>query len=167
MEPKSRSAGRALLKGGVRCHAASTAITARNETALSEKTTPAPRAAVANAATARPPRAGPAARARLNPALFIAMASGNSGRGTNSGTIDCQAGLFKAEPILSRKVSASSVAGETIPASVRAARMATLASIHVCQKSSRRRRSKMSAAAAGGVAQGRAEAGWRRSASRR
>ncbi len=123
-----------------------------NDTALSEKTTPAPRAAVANAATARPPSAGPAARARLKPALLRAMASASSGRGTNSGTMDCQAGLFRAEPMLSRKVSASRVAGETIPASVRAARMATLASIHDCQKSSRRRRSKISAAPPAGKA---------------
>jgi hypothetical protein len=52
-----------------------------------------------------------------------------------------------AEPMLRRKVKASSVQGEIWPRKVSRARVATLPSIQTCQKMSRRRRSKMSAVA--------------------
>ena len=53
-------------------------------------------------------------------------------------------------PTFSRKVSTSSVAGETIPKMVSALNSATVASIQACQKINRRRRSKMSAVAPAG-----------------
>ena len=61
----------------------------------------------------RPPSAGPTARARLLLAELRETVSGMSSRGTSSGTMACQAGLFMAEPMLSRKVKARRVQGET------------------------------------------------------
>ena len=83
------------------------------------------------AATARPPSAGPRARARLNPALLSETASGNCSRGTSSGTIACQAGLFIAVPIFSRKVRISSTHGEMMLKKVSTLRIAT-ARQHPC-----------------------------------
>ena len=76
--------------------------------------------------------------------------AGQLGRGTSSGTMACQAGLFMAAPMFSKKVSASSVHGEMMPANVSTLRTATVASIQTCQKISRRRRSTMSAVAPAG-----------------
>ena len=60
----------------------------------------------------------------------------------------CQAGLFMAEPMLSRKVKARSDQGRDMSESkVRTARMPRVGRIHACQKIRRRRRSKMSAVA--------------------
>ena len=94
-----------------------------------------------------PPRAGPTARARLLLAALRLTVSGMSSRGTSSGTMACQAGLFMAEPMLSRKVKASSDEGETRVEEGEDGEDAVEASIHACQKMRRRRRSKMSAVA--------------------
>jgi hypothetical protein len=150
MEPNSRSEGSALLNNGVRCHVYSMAITAMKEAALNRNTLPAPVVTEANAATASPPSAGPTARARLNPALLIEIASGNSERGTNSGTIACQAGLFMAEPMFRKKVRTSSAHGEMMPARVSAQSTRAAASIQACQNISSLRRSKISAVAPAG-----------------
>ncbi len=75
------------------------------------------------------------------------MASVSISRGTSSGTIACHAGLFIAVPMFSMKVSESSHHGPITPLKVSTLSTATAASIHVCQKISRRRRSMMSAVA--------------------
>src|ERR1700728_4570178 len=93
-DPRIRSDGSALLNGGLRCQRYKTRITPTKERELSKNTEEAPVVAWTNSAIARPPRAGPRARARLKPALLREMASGSCARGTNSGTIACQAGLF-------------------------------------------------------------------------
>ena len=97
-----------------------------------------------------PPRAGPTARDRLNPALFREMAWVSSRRGTSSGTIACQAGAFMAAPRPSRKVKLNSTQGEAAPSSVRAARSAAATVIQAWVASKRRRRSMMSARAPAG-----------------
>src|SRR5579862_1641030 len=117
------------------------------ERALRRKTMPAPRSAEMKAPTSKPPRAGPTARAMLKPALLMATASGSCSRGTSSGTMAAQAGLFMAEPMFMRKVRPSRVQGRTPVVRVSAARMPTAASIQDCQMISRRRRSKISAVA--------------------
>jgi hypothetical protein len=115
IEPEMRSVGSADLNSGVRFQLTSTQITPANESELSAKTEPAPLCALAKAATMRPPSAGPTARARLLEAALSETVSGMSSRGTSSGTMACQAGLFIAEPALSRKVNASSAQGEMLP----------------------------------------------------
>ena len=142
-----RSEGSADLKSGVRFQLTRTQMTAAKESALRAKTEPAPPWVVRKAATMRPPSAGPTARARLLEAALRETVSGMRVWGTSSGTMACQAGLFMAEPMLSRKVKASSAQGETWPRSVSSARMATEPSIQACQKMSSLRRSKRSAVA--------------------
>ena len=142
-----RSEGRADLKRGVRFQLTRTQMTPAKETALRAKTEPAPVWVVLKAATIRPPSAGPRARARLLEAALRETVSGMRSRGTSSGTMACQAGLFMAEPTLSRKVKARRVQGEMWPRKVRTARMATEPSIQACQKMRSLRRSKMSAVA--------------------
>jgi hypothetical protein len=115
-----------------------------------KNTTPAPSMTEAKAATARPPTAGPIARAMLNAALFNAIASGNSSRGTISGTIACQVGPFMAAPRLSKKVNSSSDHAPIQPVMVNTLRMMAATSIQPAQKSSSRRRSRMSAVAPAG-----------------
>src|ERR1700733_7301208 len=122
-------------------------MTPANESALRKNTDPAPVWTRWNAATISPPNAGPTARARLLLAAFSETVSGISSRGTNSGTIACQAGLFIAEPIFSRKVNASNAQGDIYPTKVSTASMPTEPSIHACQKISSLRRSKISAVA--------------------
>ena len=104
----------------------------------------------ANAATANPPAAGPTARARLNAALFKAMALGNSSRGTSSGTIACQVGAFIAVPALNRKVKMSNSQAPIQPPIVSPLNNAATTSIQLPQNNSNRRRSKMSAMAPAG-----------------
>ena len=116
MAATMRSAGKAVSVTG-RCHRYRTIITPRKETAFSRKVAPAP-----TPATMAPPRAGPMARDRLNPALFREMAWVSSRRGTSSGTIACQAGAFMAAPRPSKKVKLNSTQGEAAPRRVRAAR---------------------------------------------
>src|ERR1700733_4512530 len=142
-----RSDGSADLNNGTRFQLTSTQITPANESAFRKKTEPAPPCTPLKPATISPPSAGPTARARLLLAAFSETVSGISSRGTNSGTIACHAGLFMAEPMLSRKVNASSDHGDTWPRNVSTARIPTEPSIHACQKISSLRRSKMSAVA--------------------
>src|SRR6202035_4246203 len=113
-----RSDGSTLLKSGTRFQFTSTQITPAKESAFNKKTDPAPVLVRAKAATIKPPSAGPTARARLLLAAFKETESGINSRGTNSGTIACQAGLFIAEPMFIRKVKASSAHGETWPRKV-------------------------------------------------
>src|ERR1700678_3828926 len=147
MEPAMRSEGNADLNNGMRFQLTSTQMTPANDRALRKKTDPAPVCTRWKPATIRPPSAGPTARARLLLAAFSETVSGISSRGTSSGTIACHAGLFIAEPKLSRKVNASNAHGDTWPKKVRMARIPTEHSIHACQKISSLRRSKMSAVA--------------------
>ena len=104
------------------------------------------------AATARPPRAGPAERAMLKPMLPRVTAAGSSSRGTSSGMIACQAGWFMAAPRPSRKVKRRRSQGVVRPASVSRPRPAAASSIQVWVTSSRRRRSTTSASAPAGRA---------------
>src|ERR671912_1742885 len=76
-----------------------------------------------------PPRAGPAARARLNDTELSATAAGNSRRGTCSRTEDCQAGPYSAAPVPSRKVRRMRSHGVICPSQARTARAAETASI--------------------------------------
>ena len=147
MEPEMRSAGRADLKRGVRFQLTRTQMTPAKETALRAKTAPAPVWVVWKAATMRPPSAGPRARARLLEAALRETVSGMRSRGTSSGTMACHAGLFMAEPTLSRAVKARSVQGEMCPRKVKTASRVTEVSIQACQKMRSLRRSKMSAVA--------------------
>src|SRR6185437_10062164 len=112
MDAGRRSDGSADLNSGTRFQFIRTQITPANESEFSRKTQADPVSTRANAATIRPPSAGPTARARLFEPEFNDTASGISSRGTSSGTIACHAGLFIAEPKLSRKVKASSDHGE-------------------------------------------------------
>ena len=75
------------------------------------------------------------------------MAPASSDRGTSSGTIACQAGLFIAAPTFSSSVRPSSMTGPIAPPRVNTLRSTAAASIHVCQKIRSRRRSRMSAVA--------------------
>src|SRR6185312_6267215 len=120
-----RSAGRALRKIGWRCQRQRIQITATKDAELRAKTQLAPVSARRNAATIRPPSAGPTARAMLLLAALSVTACGRWSIGTNSGTIACHAGLFIAEPTFRRKVKKRRVYGETTPLKVRTARIAT------------------------------------------
>src|SRR5215212_7028285 len=120
-------------------------ITPRNDAAFSQKTVDGP-----DAATIKPPTAGPVARARLNPALFSATAVGSSRRGTSSGTIACQAGALSAPPKPIRNVSESRIAGAIKPSTVRTPSSTATASIQICVKITSQRRSSISAIAPAG-----------------
>src|SRR5882672_6642603 len=120
---------------------------AMNEAALRKKTAQGP-----DAATMRPPKAGPNARAMLMPTPLSAIAAGNSSAGTNSGVIACQAGLLIAVPMPSRKVSESKRVGVIWPINARAPIAPAATTIQPCMNSSKRRRSTMSASAPAGRA---------------
>src|SRR5579863_7226274 len=90
--PQIRSAGSVLSRAGLG-HRYKTTMTATKEAELRKNTALGPALATIN-----PPTAGPAARATLKPTEFKATAAGTSSSGTNSGTIDCHAGAFKADP---------------------------------------------------------------------
>src|SRR6185312_8444624 len=97
-----RSAGSALLNSGVRFQRHSIQMTPAYDAELRAKTHAAPVRGPVKAATIRPPRAGPTARAMLLLIALSVTAAGISSRGTSSGIIACQAGLFIAEPMFSR-----------------------------------------------------------------
>src|SRR6266545_7731801 len=120
-------------------------MTPRNDAAFSQKTVAGP-----DAATIRPPTAGPVARARLNPALLSATAVGSSRRGTSSGTIACQAGALSAPPRPIRNVSVSRIAGVIKPSMVSTPSSTATASIQVCVRMTSQRRSTISAIAPAG-----------------
>ena len=65
-------------------------------------------------AITRPPRAGPTARAILNPAEFNATAAASLVGGTRSGVSDCQAGSFITAPTPSKKVNTRRISGVTV-----------------------------------------------------
>src|SRR5450755_4933656 len=88
-------------------------ITPKNDAALSRNDQPDPAAA-----TTTPPRAGPTARATLNPAEFSATADACFAGETTSGVIACQAGSFITAPSPSRNVNISSTQGSTACSSV-------------------------------------------------
>src|ERR1700736_817698 len=81
-------------------------ITPKKEAALSRKDHPEP-------APAKPPRAGPKARATLKPAEFNATAEACRPGETISGVIACHAGSFITAPSPSRNVKISSIQGLT------------------------------------------------------
>src|SRR6185436_16225205 len=97
-----------------------------------------------------PPMAGPIARPMLIGSAFSATARVSSDRGTSSGVIACQVGVFIAAPIPSANVKTRSVAGVTRSTNARTASSAAAASIQVWVTSSSRRRSTMSATAPAG-----------------
>src|ERR1700676_1857583 len=134
MEPAMRSEGSADLKRGVRFQFTSTQMTPAKEMALSRRKQALPVLVRLKRAPMSPPSAGPAARARLLLAELSETVSGMRARGTSSGMMACHAGLFMAEPMLSRKVNASSAQGEMRPRKVSIARTATETSIQDCQK---------------------------------
>src|SRR4030095_146514 len=96
------SSGGSLLVRGAGFHRETMRNTARKEPALIKKTAHGP-----DAATIKPPIAGPIARAMLMATQLSESAGGKSLGGTKSGVIACQTGLLTAEPIPSRKVSES------------------------------------------------------------
>src|SRR5579871_1954832 len=101
-----RSAGNCEVRRVGGRHRASAPIEPRLLTALIQKG-----AAIPKPAVMTPPRAGPSARLMLTPTLFIASAGPKSSFGTRSGTTDCHAGDVAAEPVSTRKVKSSNVAG--------------------------------------------------------
>jgi hypothetical protein len=125
----------------------STTTIPRNDTAFSANTNSLPAAA-----TSSPPIAGPTARPTLIDADPSTTAWGNSRRGTSSGWIACQAGMFTAVPSPSENTSASSTPGVTASIAVSSASAPADSSIHVCVHKSSRRRSTMSASAPAGSA---------------
>ena len=55
------------------------------------------------AATIEPPRAGPTCAREIVAGGVEGYGVGDNSRGTSSGMMACQAGLFMAEPMLSRR----------------------------------------------------------------
>src|SRR6266850_41756 len=118
-----------------------------NEAALSKKTAHGP-----EAATIKPPNAGPMARAMLMPAALSVIAAGKSDWETSSGVIACQTGLLIAEPTPRRKVSQSKRPGVIWPINARIPIAPAATNIQTCITNNRRRRSTMSANAPAGNA---------------
>src|SRR6266850_248477 len=118
-----------------------------NEAALSKKTAHGP-----EAATIKPPNAGPMARAMLTPAALSVIAAGKSDWETSSGVIACQTGLLIAEPTPRRKVSESKRPGVIWPINARMPIAPAATNIQTCIANNKRRRSTMSARAPAGNA---------------
>src|SRR5436305_10386217 len=144
MAPQMRSAGRIASSSGRR-QKKRTISTPRKETAFTRKVTATPAEA-----TTRPARAGPRARAMLNPMLDRVTAAGRSARGTISGTLACQAGPFRAAPRPRRKVKERRIQGVVAWAAVNAQRPKAARVIQLWVRISRRRRSSTSATAPAG-----------------
>src|SRR5436305_3873944 len=162
MAPQMGSAGSIAASVGRR-QTKRTTSAPRKETALTRKVTAGP-----EAATTRPARAGPAARAMLKPMLPRVTAAGRSSRGTISGMLACQAGPFKAAPSPSRKVKPRRIQGVVAPAAVNAQRPKAATVIQVWVTRSSRRRSSTSATAPAGRDSrniGRLVAAWTRATS--
>ncbi len=119
--------------------------TKRFAAALTTKAEKAP-----TAATRMPPSAGPTERARLKPIEFSATAEGRSDFGTSSLTMVCQAGLFSALPVPTRKVKASNPQGESMSKKAARARSAEIAQSMPCDTITVRRRPNVSATAPAG-----------------
>src|SRR5215471_3093165 len=119
----SAMAARMLQAGkgacGARFHVYKNRITPKKDAAFNRKDHPDPAAA-----TTRPPSAGPAARATLNPAEFSATAEAWCCGDTTSGVIACHAGSFITAPTPIRKVNTSSSQGLTDPRRVSAPKIA-------------------------------------------
>src|SRR5947209_1225709 len=118
-----------------------------NEAALRKKTAHGP-----DAATMRPPNAGPIARAMLIPTPLSVIAAAKSDGETSSGVIACHTGLLIADPTPRRKVSQSKRAGVIWPINARAPIAPAATSIQLCMTRSKRRRSTTSASAPAGKA---------------
>src|SRR5438552_11670094 len=118
-----------------------------NEAAFRKKTAHGP-----DAATMRPPNAGPIARAMLMPTALSVIAAGKSDCETSSGVIACQTGLLIADPTPSRKVSVSKRPGVIWPINARIPMAPAALNIQICITNNRRRRSTMSARAPAGNA---------------
>src|SRR5436305_115839 len=141
MAPQIRSAGSIASSAGRRQKKRTTS-TPRNEIAFTRKVTAGPAAA-----TTRPARAGPKARAMLKPMLPRVTAAGRSSRGTISGMLACQAGPLRAAPRPRRKVKVRRSPGVVAWAAVNAQRPKAARVIQVWVMRSRRRRSSTSATA--------------------
>ena len=103
------------------------------------------------AATMKPPKAGPTARAILKATLLSETADGSSSRETNSGITACHTGAFKAAPKPRAKVRINKSQEVTTPINVSSA-SAAAANIQLCVTSNKRRRSTISASAPAGSA---------------
>ena len=114
-----------LLGWGARRQRASTTTTTTKDRALSRNAACGP-----YQATTTPAKAGPIARARLMPRLFRAIAGCSCARGTSSGTVAAQAGVFSAAPQASAKVNASSPQALIQPSAVQVASSRAISSIH-------------------------------------
>src|SRR6266849_132937 len=94
--------------------------------------------------------AGPIARPMLIGSAFSATARVSSDRGTSSGVMACQVGVFIATPTPSANVKTRSVVGVMRSTNARTASSAAAASIQVWVTSRSRRRSTISATAPAG-----------------
>src|SRR5262249_15636699 len=101
-------------------------ITPRKEIAFNRKTAPDP-----SAATNRPPRAGPTARATLKATEPSVTAAGRLALVTSSGVIACHAGAFAAAPNPSAKLRIKRSDGVVSPAIVNTPNVAATINIQV------------------------------------
>src|ERR1700676_1176362 len=103
--PRDSGGRRAALFFGARHHR-SAAMTPTLLNASSQNG-----AAIPNAPTSTPPRAGPMARLTLTPTLLAATAGDRSDFGTSCDTTACQAGAVTAEPTVTMKLNTSRLPG--------------------------------------------------------
>src|SRR5271156_1271696 len=135
-------------------------ITPKKDAAFSRNDHPDPAVA-----TTMPPRAGPTARATLNPAEFSATAEACRSGETTSGVIACHAGSFKTAPTPRTRVKSNRLHGVTACSKVSTPSPAAAATIQLWVNNSNRRRSTMSASAPAGSTTkntGTAAAAWTR-----
>ncbi len=123
----------------------SAVTTPEKEKAFRRNVIPGPRAA-----TMSPARAGPATRAILKETEPSVIAEARSFRGTSSGIIACQAGVFIAAPMLRKNVKTSRISGDTFPKTVIRPSPKAAADISIWVNMSKRRRSIVSASAPAG-----------------
>src|ERR1700674_3396320 len=117
----------------MRFHLYKKKITPKKEGAFNKNDHPDPAAA-----TPSPPRAGPRARATLNPAEFSATAAACLRGETISGVIACHAGSFITAPSPRRNVKANSIQGLTTFSSVNTPNAADATTIQLWVKRRRR-----------------------------
>src|SRR5579862_7800832 len=115
--PEKDSGGALRLRTGL-FQRATTAITPKNDTKFAKNAVATPAADMM-----MPASAGPTARARLNSIPFSAEAVARSSLGTSSGRIARHAGVSKASPAESAKVSTRRIHGDISPVRVRIERI--------------------------------------------
>ena len=143
----SRSAGRSDSGGTGRRQASSAHSRARKQRAFNENVAAGPAAAIA-----KPPSAGPSARAMLKPTPLSAIAWTTSSSGTSSGVAAAQPGNMTAVPAPTMKVSANKSQAPSRPSAASAASSSPAAAIQIWAAMSMSRRSRMSASAPPGSA---------------